>query len=135
MSLKSRKWQFAENEAYGFAMFLAKLSLFLLYLRIFYVVKNMKVMVYCGIIFSFGLYSTNIVLTAVLCAPRVGESWVGSATFKRCTKMLPWSPVQGALNLCLDLYLLALPLPSLWKLNMRRARKIGVMAIFMTGMV
>ena len=36
---------------------------------------------------------------------------------------------------CVDFYLLYLPLPIVWKLQMDRKRKLGVIAIFLTGLM
>ena len=37
--------------------------------------------------------------------------------------------------MCLDFYLLYLPLPIVWKLQMERKRKLGVITIFLTGLM
>jgi hypothetical protein len=43
------------------------------------------------------------------------------------------SVTSGSVNLFTDLFLLVLPLPAVYELNLPRGRKAGVMAIFLTG--
>ena len=43
--------------------------------------------------------------------------------------------IQGIFNVVSDFYLLILPIPVVWQLQMPSKRKIGVCAIFMTGIL
>ena len=121
---------YAEFAIIGFAVFAAKLSLFLLYHRLFGPNRVLKSLVCVGIIFSAALYSLNLILSSIYCAPHVGLPW-GYAT-THCVKLLPFGAIQGSLNVVLDLFLLWLPLPVIWNLNMPPRRKMGILAIFMT---
>ena len=43
--------------------------------------------------------------------------------------------IQGVFGLLSDVYIFILPLPSLWGLQMRLRRKLGISAIFLTGLM
>ena len=70
-----------------------------------------------------------------MCAPRRGESFADLTVAERCSHETTWAVVQGASDVVLDFFIIYLPIPMLWKLNMGFQRKIGVMAIFLTGFV
>ena len=42
--------------------------------------------------------------------------------------------IQGIFGLVTDLYIFILPLPMLWRLQMPLKRKLGITAIFLTGL-
>ena len=115
-------------------MLLVKLSLFLLYLRIFTIVRHIRIMIFIGIAFHVILYTTCFVLEFVFCYPRRGQSSLMSFTAPSCvggaTKL---GIAQGVANIIGDFYLLLTPVPVIWKLQLSFQRKIGVTAIFMTG--
>ena len=51
----------------------------------------------------------------------------------RCQESIRYGEVQGVFNLVGDIYLLILPMPAVWALQITRRKKFGIMAIFMTG--
>ena len=111
-------------------MFSAKLSLFLLYLHLFRPNRRMRILIYLGIAFSFCLYFTNVPLNGILCSPRKGQQFSSQAVGEQCYRTLPFAIVQGTLNVLLDFYL---PIPVVWALQLPLNKKIGIIAIFMTG--
>lgn len=42
-------------------------------------------------------------------------------------------PIQGVLNVVLDLFILITPIASVARLHMSRQKKLGVLAVFATG--
>ena len=46
---------------------------------------------------------------------------------------LPYA--SGAINVITDLYVLILPIPCIWSLNMRMSRKLRTLAIFSMGIL
>lgn len=80
------------------------------------------------------LYATSLVLEFVLCYPRRGQSFLLSFAAPRCTEgAAKVGIVQGVGNIIGDFYLLLLPMPVVWKLQLSLQKKIGVMAIFLIG--
>ena len=120
---------------YGPVIFFAKLSLFLLYLRLFLPNQWTRILIYFGILATLLLYTATTVAFGVLCIPRPGESWVESGFSPRCRSSFVLTYIQGIFNVVSDLYLLILPIPVVWQLQMPSKKKIGVCAIFMTGIL
>lgn len=113
----------------------SKLSILLLLFRLFSPTRKFTYFAYIGIAWATIISLTSIVVAGALCAPRDGESFSSMAVAERCTHEEIWAVVQGALNMALDFYILCLPIPMVLSLQMGRKRKIGVMAIFMTGLM
>ena len=118
---------------YGPTVFFAKLSLFLLYLRIFSPSRNMRFLIYFGIVFNFIYYVATAVSMMALCLPRKGEIWAVALYSSRCHHAITMTYVQGIFNIVSDLFLLGLPIPVVLRLQMPQRKKWGVIAIFATG--
>ena len=115
-----------------------KLSCFHLILVIFKILRWLRILVYLGILVSgLGLLSCTIAY-CILCAPRDGTSpgsFLAAMTSPRCANSKKLSQAIGILNILIDFYLLTLPLPAVWPMQMPIRKKVGVMAIFLTGIV
>jgi hypothetical protein len=115
-------------------MFLVKLSLLLLYLRIFTLVRHIRIVIFVGIAFHLILYTTSFVLEFVFCYPRRGQSFLMSFTAPSCAgNAAKLGIAQAVGNIIGDFGLLLTPIPVIWKLQFSFRKKIGVTAIFMTG--
>ncbi|KAL2047262.1 hypothetical protein N7G274_001281 [Stereocaulon virgatum] len=126
---------FCEQIILALGNLFAKLSILLLLLRLFSPTKTFRYMVYFGIMWTTVIPLTSIIVASALCAPRKHESFGSFSLLDRCAQTKTWAVVQGVLNVCLDFYILYLPVPLVWKLQMEIRRKLGVMAIFMTGFI
>ena len=124
---------FSEQIIAALGFLFSKLSILLLLLRLFSPTKRFRYMVYFGIIWTTLISLTSIIVASALCTPRKHELFSSLSVAERCTHEETWAVVQGVLNVCLDFYILYLPIPMVWKLQLGLQRKIGVMAIFMTG--
>ena len=71
-----------------------------------------------------------IPIDAALCAPGIGQPWRVQV---KCERSLAYGLVQGPSNVILDIFLLILPMRPIWKLNLPLKKKVGVLAIVMTG--
>ena len=117
----------------GPAIFFAKLSLFLLYLRLFGPNRKARWFIWIGIVASAVAYAATTVAFGVLCLPRAGESWLAATASKRCTDAQYIGYAQGPYGILSDFYLLILPIPAVWQLHMPLKRKLQIIAVFMTG--
>lgn len=70
-----------------------------------------------------------------LCAPKAGQDYAETFRTERCRKSTVFGIVQGVFGIVSDLYLLVIPIPAVMGLQMPRRRKLGVIAIFMTGLL
>ena len=119
---------------YAVIAFCAKLSLFLLYHRLFGLHKWIRYLTYIGIGASFAVYTASVGVNGYLCLPHRGEQWVQAGLSPRCHRQLVWvAYVRGPFNVLSDLYLLVLPLPAVWQLHASLKKKLGISGIFLTG--
>lgn len=123
----------AETLVCALSIFLSKLSILLLLYRLFAVDKKFRYCVYIGILWVSLILIATVVVVLVLCVPRSGEAFSSLQVVERCTHQDIWAVIQGPLNVLLDFYILYIPIPILWKLKLGQRKKIGVIAIFMTG--
>ena len=68
-----------------------------------------------------------------LMAPTPGQSWFESTQTSRYFKSFNLTIPIATGSLVLDLYILALPIIVLSNLQVKRSKKLGVIAIFATG--
>ncbi|KAI4286715.1 MAG: hypothetical protein L6R35_004031 [Caloplaca aegaea] len=119
---------------YGPIAFCAKLSLFLLYYRLFSRHRWIRYLVYFGIGSVAAMYTAGTIVYGYLCLPRPGQSWIEAGLSARChDQFIMISYVRGPFNLLSDLYLFLLPLPAVWQLHLPLRKKMGIAGIFLTG--
>ena len=96
----------------------------------------MRVCVYVGVAFLVAFYVGMSITTVILTTPSFGESWVDHIFSQReHNAQFEVSIPFAAVGFVFDVYLLLLPLGAVWKLQLPHRRKIGVMLIFMTGLL
>lgn len=118
---------------WGPFVWLIKLSLFLMYLRLFEVLKWFKRLVWAGILCTGLFYISTSVAKIVLCAPRGGETYVIAFSKAQCGSTKQIGVVAGVFNIISDLYLLLIPMPAVWNLNTSKRNRLGILACFLTG--
>lgn len=85
-----------------------------------------------ALVTMFLFYWANTPLTGVFCVPHNGDPWDGQI-LASCSKLAIMGPIQGAVGLGADLFILILPLPSMFRLTLPFGKKVGVMLVFLTG--
>ena len=119
---------------YGPIAFCAKLSLFLLYYRLFARHQWIRYLVYLGVASAAAMYTASTIVYGYLCLPRRGQGWVEAGLSSRCHRQfILASYVRGPFNVVSDLYLLFLPLPAVWQLQIPLRKRLGIATIFLTG--
>ena len=121
---------FALGLLYPPTIAVVKISTLLLYVRIFPGRTFRYVLWATGIFIS--TYSTIFVLALLLQCRVFIKFWEMNVNAKCIEPGKLWM-VMGGLNVLTDLVLLALPLPSLWRLQMPRRTKAQVAGIFCIG--
>lgn len=104
----------------------------MLYFRIFNVNRTMRWMIHIGIYVQIVFYISWVAAYSallVVCATATAFS------HPFCTNTWITVEVQGAINVITDFYILALPTVMVWQLQLTFRRKLGVIAVFMTGLV
>lgn len=128
------KRSYASEMLFGPALFFTKASLLILYLRLFSVKPRTRCALYCAIAFTFCLYWINVPIIAYYCTPRPQSFGVFTGQ-QKCGDTIILGPIQGGVNVALDIFILATPIPVIAKLRISRRRKFGVLAVFMTGIL
>lgn len=112
---------------WGPTMFFTKLSLLLLYYRIFAPDRVTKYLVFFGIFYCFILYTSFLLLTFLLCQSLLTLSCQHQWDMFLLT--------TSGLNVASDAYLLIIPLAAVAKLHMPTKQKLEVSAVFFAGML
>lgn len=117
---------------YNTAVIFMRLSILLLYLTIF---PNQRFRW-----FAYGLGSFIILFPSIsmlylfgFCIP-IEKNWA-PLTPGNCGNTLAVELVSGAVNLVLDMVLIAMPMPFIWRLQMPTQRKIAVSSVFCLGIM
>ncbi|KAG9233259.1 hypothetical protein BJ875DRAFT_426244 [Amylocarpus encephaloides] len=117
--------------AYGSLLF-TKISILLLYLRIFTIKRIIRQIIYFGIVWSVLTYSPFVVTASWYCAPHVGEEWNMTVAL-RCRHFDYWQIASSAMAIMLDVFILVLPMPLLRELQLSKSKKMGVIVVFSTA--
>lgn len=115
-----------------------KLSLFLLFLEIFGSLRWLKLLTYAGILVTGIFYGSIMIALAVVCAPRHGHSKVDYFTAAKAPACVDNDYINvwpGVFNILSDFYLLILPLPAVWHLQLPIGKKVGITLMFLTGLL
>ena len=78
------------------------------------------------------IYAIFTILAVVQCYPRM-RIWAPLTTPGHCINTSAAYLSSGVFNVITDFAILFLPMPSLWKLQMPKHKKILTIAIFATG--
>ncbi|KAH7119403.1 hypothetical protein B0J13DRAFT_194164 [Dactylonectria estremocensis] len=123
--------QITTQAVYCVSMMFTKLSLLALYLRI-PPSRRFRAVVYLLMAIVVG-YSFSAVLVAIFQCRPVEMPWDVTITDGSCIDRIAYFVATLALNVTTDLFMLALPIPMLWKTKMPKRQKLGLIGIFMAG--
>ena len=100
-------------------MLCLKMSLLLLYLRIFAPDKATRYLIYIGMAICIVAYTTLMFLSI----------------FANVTTVIAANKTLGVVNFSSDVYILCVPIAAVAKLQLSFKKKVGVMFIFMAGIM
>ncbi|KAI1261471.1 hypothetical protein F5Y18DRAFT_440370 [Xylariaceae sp. FL1019] len=131
------EWNYIWSILSIFSLAFSKIATLLLFLQIFTVSGAMRVAIHVGIWTTFVVYLTSIIISTFIIVPHNGESWddaieqrAGRQQFSLC-----WGISLSSAVTLIDLYIVILPIPSLWRLRMSTRRKIQITAVFLVGII
>ncbi|KAL9593534.1 MAG: hypothetical protein Q9219_007507 [cf. Caloplaca sp. 3 TL-2023] len=123
---------------YGPCIWFIKLSLFLLLLEGFGTLRWLRYLVHGGIL-ATGIFHFSITIAiGALCAPKHGNSkldYLAASNDPKCARNDYLNTWTGIFNIISDFYLLLIPLPAVWTLHLPAKKKVGVSAMFLTGLL
>lgn len=120
-----------------------KCTLLVFYLRLFRPYKRVNIMVWTGIVIIVLFYTISIVLIVAKCVP-VSQmlpgpdptKWAERTKANHCGHFsLDISAAQGIFSAVTDVYVLIIPVSSVLALHLQTKRKVGLLAIFLTGLL
>lgn len=127
------------EEVYFITIGVMKVSLLLLYLRVLSNSRRNRIFIYLalGVIVSATL-AAIVVTTADTRPFPCHWIWADGVDGEPCRMV--WDDddcylFTGALTIVLDLVVLYLPCPAVWRLHLQRRQKIGVLIIMLTGVI
>lgn len=109
-----------------------KLTFLFQYYRVLAVSLQMR-LVYWVAIFIVGAWALSQTLLGIFACTPVAAFWDKSIPDARCIPNLPQFHINAAGNIITDVAVFALPLPAIWKLNLVKAQKVVLLAIFSLG--
>ncbi len=132
------QWINISSIVYGPLIFMIKLSVLLQYLKIFVPRRKdnmaMFVAIQAVIWANFIFYTVNMAFLIALCSPRE-KIWNPFISTGRCFDRRGAFKSNAIFNVISDFTILLLPMRSVWKLHMPLRKKIGVSAVFSTGLL
>lgn len=116
-----------------------KVSVLLLYLRVFGGrLRWMRIASIAGIVLNVSYHISLSIAFGAMCAPSPGMgfdqfAYLAAFVSDKCTRTKVLVVIQGVGNVVIDFFLLLLPLPAIWNLQMPLRQKIKTSAMFLIG--
>lgn len=128
---------------YAVSSMFTKCTLLAFYLKVFQPNRMARIMAWAGTVTIVLFYVVSIIYLLVQCVPVDQElpgldptKWEERARKNRCgRRSIDVSAAQGLVGAVTDLYVLAIPISSVLALRLQKKRKIGVLGIFLTGLL
>ena len=74
----------------------------------------------------------GIIGTAILCIPKPGDSW----KMHSCGVVSKlFSVIMGAVSVFSDIFVICIPIPVVWQLQLPIRKRIGISVIFIAGIL
>lgn len=112
---------------------LTKTSLLFLYYRIFGVVKYFRYALWASAFVVLAYWIPTTILAFLGCTP-FERNWDKSIPGS-CVNLVAFFRWNGICNLLIDVLILALPLPMVWRLNVAVRQRVELSGIFLLGVL
>lgn len=118
---------------YGPLIFITKLSILLLYIRVFAPSFKKMTFIFIQLLiwFNFFFYLADTIVKIFECTPR-HKIWEKDAEGSCININIPIL-ITSAINVASDFLILLLPIVCVWRLQMKGSKKFGISAIFAAG--
>ena len=117
---------------YYLAILLTKISICLLYLRIFGVHPTFRKLVIGGITLATVYHSATCGLAIAQIVKCAGLSDLHDSLCEKTPKLTVFT---ASMNMATDLYIFVLPIGPIMQLKVQKGRKYGILIIFLSGSV
>lgn len=122
---------FVDDLVYNSGITSIKLSVLMFYVRIFHKIRSYRIAFWVmgAIIVSWDI---AVSMMAIFTCIPVQAAWI-SSIHGRCLDYQSTFLGTAVSNIIIDVLLLILPMPMLWKLNINTRRKIALVGVFAAG--
>lgn len=125
------QWFFIAQIPYKIALGFTKVSLVLLYLRIFVTETFQRVgRAYLAVIIAWTIAS--VLVTILQCVP-VEASWNKKIVDKKCVDKNTWWYAFAAINTVTDILIVILPIRPILNLKLSKPDRVGLLCVFGLG--
>ena len=123
----------ASAVVYSVTILFAKLSILLLYLRVFSPARRVRIAIIVVILANVTFYVIAMFVEIFQCRPRkkIWYPWIEG----KCIHQIAAQITAAVWNTVSDFVILIVPLNTVRALNIKKAAKIGTIAIFATGLL
>ncbi len=97
--------------------------------------KYLRLCIYSGAILSTVVYWSVSIALFVLASPTPGETWAEKAVLSQTQYSTKANTAIAAGGLLVDIWLFIIPLVGIYKLQLHRTRKLGLIIMFSTGLM
>lgn len=118
---------------YVAAMGIIKISILLLYLRLFLSQEKLRYCIYAALFIIAGFLISTEVSLIFLCLPPVEV--VPRVQARACISLGKHALTQVIFNFLSDIIIIALPVPAVWALHLPRRQRLAVIGIFAVGIM
>lgn len=124
-------WIYISSMVYLCSLFGYKQTILLLYLRLFGVNRKFTYFTSATMFFVFGYLFSNFWTQLFGCCPPA-RFWNPNVP-GRCFQFKTADITYSAMNIASDFFIMILPLPMIWNLQLWRKGKIGISLVFLSG--
>lgn len=124
-------WQILLN----FSLLSGKMANLLLLRQTFTISRPMRVAISVGMAITLVVYGAYIATISYHDAPHAGQTWDQYAASGKTIFPLYLGIAGSAVNVMMDIFILVLPLPIIYSLNMSIKRKVQLVAVFFTAVL
>ena len=116
-------------------MLFLKLTFFVMYLHIFGPMRWLRICGYIGALFTTTFYGSMTIAIFIFTTPGHGETWWSHQTTPHEHLSLLTFVPQTVVGLAIDIAILIIPILTVTQLQLPTRRIIGIILIFMTGLL
>ena len=118
-----------------FSLLFTKLTFFLLYLQVFRPLRWLRLSICIGAVLTCAFYGAVTIAQTVFQVPKHGVTWLDLALSGGNINGNTLSVPLAAVGLGIDITLLVMPIAAVIGLQLPRKRKMGIIFIFMFGIL
>ncbi|OTB08679.1 hypothetical protein M426DRAFT_18767 [Hypoxylon sp. CI-4A] len=135
--IEFRKGSLADSVLIRIANTTIKLAFLVFYLRLFSPIAYVRWMIWAGIGVLTAICVVFVVFDFVACSPWPGENgdWLAPSLLDRCDLTVHPITASAFFGIIADFYILFIPLHRIPRLSLSRKKKIGMILIFLTGLL